>query len=283
MRERQSQLKGPRSLFAALGLGSLGFLAPLVGCGEYDAPPDATGGVSPGSGGVATTTGGETGSGGAATTTGGETGSGGAPEPVPEPACTNVTACGGDAVGSWFAHDSCLPVSGIADVSELGIGCSEAPIEGMITSSGNWNIAADGTFSDNVTTSAELIFELIPECLDVSGTVSRCDRIGLVIVGAAGLDEVNCVDSTITTDGCTCTGTVTQQGATAYPIGISAKTSGTYTVADNTITVTGTSDDPSLETLAYSYCIGGSFMHVTPTTPTIWGVTAGTIVLQRQE
>jgi hypothetical protein len=270
VKERENRPRGPRGLVAVLGSSALTCAVALVSCGEYDAPPDATGGVGPGSGG-------------AAASSGGDTASGGAPEPVPEPSCENVVACGGDAVGSWFAQDSCLPVSGIANVSNLGIGCSEAPIEGVITVNGNWNVAADGTFSDNATTTAELTMELAAECLDISGTVSRCDRLGLVMVGAADLDEMNCVDSTITTGGCTCVGTVNQQGATAYPMAFNSRTSGTYVAADNTITVTGTSADPSLEQLAYSYCMGGRFMHVTPTTQTIFGVTSGTIVFERQE
>jgi hypothetical protein len=244
-----------------------------------------SGGAVAGSGGAADS-GGTTGSGGAgaAATGGADVGTGGRVDP-PEPSCENVTACGGDAVGTWFAHDtgSCLVVSGTADVSKLGIGCSEALIDGTISVTGNWTIADDGTFADNATTTAELTMELEEVCLDISGTVSQCDRLGLVMAGAAGLDSVICTNSTITEGGCTCLGTVEQQGASAYPMGFNARTSGTYVTADNTITVTGTSARPGLAELAYSYCIDeAGFMHVTPTTPTIFGTVAGTIVLQQQ-
>jgi len=273
-----------RFLTAALRWGSFGLALPLAACWDYSADPVGVGGTPPTSVGGSDAVGGGATAGGAGGSGGGDVGSGGRVDPPP-PSCDNVSACGGDPVGTWFAQDtgSCILVSGVADVSALGIGCSEAPIEGTITVSGNWTLGADGTFGDNATTTAELTMELEEVCLDISGTVSQCDRIGLVMAGAAGLDSVVCTNSTITTGGCTCLGTVEQQGASAYPMGFNARTSGTYIAADNTITVTGTSARPGLANLAYSYCIDeGGFLHVTPTTPTIFGTVTGTVVFQRQ-
>jgi len=227
--------------------------------------------------------GGTTGSGGAAaggtTASGGEeAGTGGIPEP-PEASCDTGTACGGNAEGVWFAQGSCLPVTGVVDLSAAAIGCLEAEItSGKIEVTGNLTLNGDGSVSDNSGTDSEVVFELEPACLNVSGTVTKCPNIGLPLT-AMGFDDVACVDSTATTDGCTCTGTASQQGGMGYILGFNAATSGTYVSADNTITVTGTGTGE----LGYAYCVDGPFMIATPTTMTDIGTINGTIVLQKQE
>ena len=130
-------------------------------------------------------------------------------------------------------------------------------------------------------TSGAVDIELAPACLDVSGTVTACDKIGIPLA-SGGFDTVDCVDSLTTTGGCTCTGTFTQSGGMGYILAFNAATSGTYTSANNTLTVSGTSFAADLETLDYSYCVDGNFTLVTPTSPTILGATNGTIVLQKQ-
>ncbi len=192
-----------------------------------------------------------------------------------------MTACAGDPVGVWFAQASCLPVSGIADLSELGIGCDEAPIMGKIDVTGNFTVGADGSVSDNTTSSGSMVLELEPACLDVSGTVTACSKIGIPL-SSGGFDMVECVDSVTTPDGCTCTGTFTQSGGMGYVLAFNAATSGTYTAANNTLTVTGTSTAAHLPTLDYAHCVDGNFMMVTPTTVTRLGETKGTVVLQKQ-
>ncbi len=275
----------------ALRLTALALALPLVACGNYEADPES----DSGSGGTGTTTGGtgsETGgassggaaSGGAASggaaTGGTETGSGGNQQ-APEASCESVTACGGDPVGVWFAQSSCLPISGIADLGGLGVGCEEGAISGEIEVTGNFTVNADGSISDNTSTSGEVNIELEPPCLNVSGTVTECSKIGIPLA-SAGFDMVECVDSTTTTGGCTCTGTFTQSGGMGYILAFNATTSGTYTSANNTLTVSGTSYAANLETLDYSYCVDGNFNIVTPSSPTLLGETKGTIVLQKQ-
>lgn len=205
-------------------------------------------------------------------------GAGGATTPVretpPDASCENVTACGGDATGVWFAMSSCLPVTGIADLSGLGVGCTEAPATGEMEVTGNWTLNADGTISDNTTTTGEVKLELIPECLNVSGTVTTCDRVGAPLA-SAGFTTVTCVDSETTEGGCTCTGTVDQSGGMAY-ISFNATTSGMYAAANDTVTISGIDD------IDYAYCVDGNFMMVTPTTTNIVGVTNGTVVFQKQ-
>ncbi len=54
--------------------------------------------------------------------------------------------------------------------------------------------------------------------------------------------------------------------------------------ADDTLTVTGTSNASNVDTLDYASCVDGDFMIVTPTTPatTILAQTEGTIILRKQ-
>jgi hypothetical protein len=279
---------------AALRFAAVVLVLPIVACGQYQEDP-APGSGAGGTSGSAATSGGTDASGGTAgtgnvagtgaggTDTAGSGGSAGTgtSQPPPEPSCEAVTACAGDPAGVWFAQKSCLPVSGEADVSELGIGCNSAPISGKIDVTGNFTIGADMSISDNTTTSGELIIELAPPCLDVSGTVTECAKIGIPLA-SGGFDTVECVDSQETMGGCTCTGKFTQSGGMGYILAFNAATSGTYTAANNTLTVKGTSTAAHLETLDYAHCVDGNFMMVTPTTTTKLGTTTGTIVLQKQ-
>lgn len=281
-------------LSRALGLSAVALALPMVACGGYKADPEPGGGTgaAAGSGGTGATSGGTGGSagsagsagtggsGGSSTGGGGSGGTGGIEQP-PEASCENVTACGGDAVGVWFAQGSCLSVSGTADLSDFGIGCESGAISGEFEVTGNFSVAADGAVSDNTSTSGELIIELEPPCLNVSGTVTQCSKIGIPLA-SAGFDTVDCVDSTTTTGGCTCTGTFAQQGGMGYVLAFNAAKTGTSTSANNTLTVTGTSTSSTLETLNYSYCVDGNFTMVTPTSPHALGTTKGTIVLQKQ-
>jgi hypothetical protein len=283
-----------RWLWASFPVGAFALVLSASSCGGYESA-DRTGGTT-GSGGAAasggaSTSGGAAASGGSATpsggsgttsggatASGGDSGAGGTPE-APEAACEDGVPCGGDIARVWFAQDSCLPITGVVDLLELAIGCTEAEItSGTAEVTGNWTINADGSVSDNTTTESEVVFELERPCLDVSGTVTQCPNIGLPLT-ALGFDDVTCVDSETTAEGCTCTATATQQGGMGYPLGFNAATSGTSAVADNTVTVTGTGPAP----LEYAYCVDGPFAIVTPKTQRTVGTINGTIVLQAQE
>lgn len=283
-----------RRILLALPVSALiGGLAAL-GCGSYDSPantggapgaggsgsPETGGAPSVGGGGGGDASGGADATGGSMSGSGGDqTGAGGGPPEAPPASCENVEACGGALEGVWFAQDSCLSLSGKVDLVDFGIGCTEGAItSGTVEVSGNWTVNADGSISDNANTVAELVFELEAKCLEVSGTVTICENISIPIA-SMGFDEIQCVESTVTAGGCTCTGSVNQQGGAGYMLGFNATTSGTYTSADNTMTVTGTGIEP----LDYAYCVDGSFMIATPTTQTALGTTTGTIVFQKQQ
>ena len=213
---------------------------------RFDATGEASGPV--GTGG----TGGVPGSGGSG-------GTGGS-------SCSNVSPCGGDIVGTWTVTSSCLKVTGQVDMSLLSSGCASAPVTGYLQVSGTWTANANGTYSDNTTTSGNEQLTLPASCLNVSGTTTTCDRLGSVLQ-AFGYYDVSCSGS----GGCTCPVLVKQTGGVGL-VSTDPQTSGTYTTSGNVVTTDST--------MKYSYCVSGNKMTWTPqsTSPT----TTGTVVFQKQ-
>jgi hypothetical protein len=242
-------------------LASLGAL-PLVGCGDYDpVTRSATGGTAGQAiGGLNTA--GQTASGGSA---------GGGLVSV-EASCDSVAPCGGDVVGTWGVAGSCLPVSGEANMSGFGLGCTAAPVTGVLEVAGAWTANADGTFTDNTTTSGASDIELPPECLNVSGTITTCDRLDGALQ-ALGYASVICADSA--SGGCSCTGTIQQLGGMAF-VALGAPRSGTYTTSNDVVAVPGRSPRE------YAYCVAGTTLTMSPQGMNITGALNGTIVLQKQ-
>jgi len=273
-----------RTIRSTLGLGALALCWPLSGCGDFTADPLPSSG---GSGGTASTAGspstsgspasggGGAGSGGSASGGGGaasSAGSGSGGRPVaPEPSCTDVVACGGEVAGTWFATGSCLPISGMADLTSYGIGCLMAPVTGKVEVAGNWTFA-DGKLNDATTTKGEVTMEMDKQCLNISGTVSTCQKLALPLssIGA----EMTCVDSTMTAGGCTCTGKIDQMGSAAR-ISLNAAKTGKFMAASNKLSISG-------DTREYDYCVSGEFMTVTMKTKNDIGQVNGTVVFQKQ-
>lgn len=255
--------------FSADPVGQAGSASSAAGSSSAGASGSGTG-VIPGGGGASSTAG---------TSAGGSTGaatggSGGRPEP-PQAACTDVTACGGDVAGVWFASSSCLPLSGMADIGDFGLGCKEVAAKGKLTVSGNWTLNADGTMSDNTTTTGDVEFELQAECLNISGTVTQCDRVPAQLE-SIGLKDPMCVDSTTTTGGCTCKGTISQMGSMAH-VTFDALKMGKYATASNKLTTMG------IDSVEYDYCVQDAIMTVTPKPSKQLGQLNGTVVFQKQQ
>jgi hypothetical protein len=265
-----------RNLVVIFYVSALGFAVPLASCGDFGDGDGAagTGGSSVGTGGSSAGTGGSSaGTGGSSAGTGGTAGSTGN-EPPPDASCDNVVGCGGDVVGVWFAVDSCLTVSGTANLAALGIGCTEGTADGTLAVSGNWRVGDDGTLTDTTQTTGTIKLGLGPECKDVSGTVTQCDAIGGPLA-SLGFTESACVDSATIEGGCDCTGTVDQAGAAAF-VTFDVASMGLYAIDGNALTFTG------YEVVDYDYCVDGNFMHMTPTTVNDIGTVSGTIVFQKQ-
>jgi len=172
-------------------------------------------------------------------------------------------------VGTWTVAASCLEVSGEVDVAGFGLGCSSAPVTGSLQVTGTWTANADGTLSDNTTTSGSEQLALPAECLNVSGTTTTCSRI-VGPLSSLGYSSVDCTEAA--SGGCDCTGTVEQAGGIGWPSTYASAT-GNYTTADNVITVTSGS-------LSYSYCVSANTLTLTPQNTS--ATTTGTVVLQKQ-
>jgi hypothetical protein len=178
-----------------------------------------------------------------------------------------VAPCGGDVVGTWNVTPSCLAVSGTRNVESIGLGCLTAPVSGTIRVSGSWAAKADGTYTDNTTTTGEEKLSLEAKCLQVSGTTSDCDRISGTIA-VLGYEQVTCVPAS--GGGCSCVGTINQKGGIGLPSSDPAA-SGGYALASNAI-VTG-KNPLTQEALQFSYCASNGTMSWTPkvATPTYAG------------
>jgi hypothetical protein len=198
---------------------------------------------------------------------------GGSPVVTPvEASCSNETPCGGDVVGTWAVAGSCLPVSGQADMSGFGLGCTAAPLNGALEVNGTFIARADGTFEDQTTTSGQSQIELPPECLNVSGTITTCDRLDGALQ-ALGYATVTCAESA--SGGCTCSANAQQMGSLGF-VTLETARRGTYSVADNVMTASARGQTQ------YSYCVSGTTLTMTPQTMGRTGAVIGTIVLQKQ-
>jgi len=239
-----------RNHFVLLALAAVGAALISSGCNPAASTLSGTGGT-PGSGGTVSS--------------GGSTGTGGAGA-----SCPNVTACGGDLVGTWTVTSSCLKVSGNLDLSLVGAGCPSAPVTGDLQVTGSWTANSDGTYVDNTITSGTEQFKLAPSCLVISSTKVTCS-------GAAGLltslgySSLTCPSTA--DGGCNCMGTIHQTGGIGL-VSPAPATSGYYTPSGNQVTMSGDSGNTQ-----YSYCASANTITLTPqsTNPTM----AGTIVLQR--
>jgi hypothetical protein len=272
-------------LRGALAIGALACGLPLAACGDFSADEPAQGGTggmvpaagSPGAGspGASGSGGAPVGGGGAGSTAGAApmAGAGGRPAP-PEPTCTDVAACGGDVTGVWFATGSCLPLTGMAEIGAFGLGCKQVAAEGKIEVTGNWTLNADGTMSDNTSMTGMVKMELEKECLNISGTVTQCDRVPAQL-GSIGIKDPVCVDSTVTTGGCTCNGTIEQMGSLGH-LTFDPYKMGKYTTASNKLTTMG------IDNIEYDYCVQGEGMLVTPKVGKEIGVLNGTVAFVKQ-
>jgi hypothetical protein len=155
----------------------------------------------------------------------------------------------------------------------FGLGCAEAPTSGELALSGTWTLNDDGTIMDATTTTGNQEIDLPYACLDVSGTVTTCDRVGAPLQ-ALGFESVVCTDNAETM-GCNCPAVVDQMGGAAY-VSLSPLKNAQYTIADNVITVTNLRD----ETL-YSYCVEGDTLTLSPAAANKTGPVSGTIVMQK--
>jgi hypothetical protein len=247
----------------------------VVACSSSNSggPGTSSAGTGSSAGGAGSTTGGTSSStagignstaGNSSTGTGGATGTGGTGA-----SCTSVTACGGNAVGTWTVASSCLKVAGSLDLqATFGFTCPSGQVSGSLQVTGTWTANSDGTFTDNTITTGTEQVALPVACLTLSGAPVTCERLASVMSGGY-YDMVTCTDDA-TSGGCSCSATVKQSGSIGHSSTDPQKT-GNYTAASNAVTIT--QDNSS-----YSYCVANNQLTLSPqgTSP----ATTGTIVLQ---
>jgi len=249
-------MKVQSAVFAVAATFAMSFGA----CSSTNSPPDpggSSGNVGTSGAGNGNTSGATGASGGGAAAT-----------------CTNVTACGGNVVGTWTASSSCLKLSGSLDLASAGLdprSCTSAPITGSLSVTGTFTTNADGTYTDDTTTTGSAQVELAAGCLLISGTTINCQG-AAVAIESAGLGLSTCTPSA--SGGCSCTSTVNQKGGIGIPTP-TPSTSGNHTSASNVVSLTTDSGDK-----AHAYCVSGTNLTLSPqsSTPT---VITGSIMLQQ--
>ena len=164
--------------------------------------------------------------------------------------------CGGDVVGTWTVTTSCLNMSGDMDMRNFGLGCDTAQVTGSLDVTGTFTANADGTYTDNTTTSGTHQLALPATCLEVSGTRTSCGRIAGPLA-SVGYSSITCQDAA-SGEGCDCTATLAQTAGVGLILGFPA-TSGNYTTSGNALTL---ADDKT-----YSYCVSGNTLTLAPDAP----------------
>jgi len=189
-------------------------------------------------------------------------------------ACTNITGCGGNVTGTWTVGSSCLKLSGSLDLASAGLdpsSCTSATISGSLTVSGSFIANANGTYTDNTTTTGTSKVELAAGCLLISGTTINCQG-AATAVEAGGLGVATCTDAP--GGGCSCTSTVNQKGGIGIPTPVPA-TSGNHMSAANVLSLTTDSGDTK-----HAYCVSGTSLTMTPQSSTPM-IVSGSIALQQ--
>jgi hypothetical protein len=191
---------------------------------------------------------------------------------APSVACNTPVACGGDVVGDWDVADSCLDVTGDADVGTLlGVGCATAPMRGVLEVSGGFVVGADGSVRDETTTTGEIDVTLSRECLAISGTLLPCADVSRAF-GAVQGRGTTC---TATASGCSCRLEMEQRGSMGQisfaptSVGV-ARADGTLLHVEGDIVA------------EYDYCSTAEHLTVTPRGGGLALKTAGSIELDRQ-
>ncbi|HVY37094.1 MAG TPA: hypothetical protein VHM31_04145, partial [Polyangia bacterium] len=222
---------------------------------------------SPGGGASGSASGGK----GGATSTGGHAGG------ASTDACggaTGFNACGSEVTGAWTVASSCLAFSGERNIEAISLGCVTASVTGTVQVSGSWVANANGTYTDQTTTTGEEKLSLAPKCLNVSGTTTDCESLPGTIQ-ALGYAKVTCASAA--GGGCSCVGTINQRGGIGL-LSSDPATNGDFQTSNGVI-ATG-QDTFTQQPFQFSYCAGNGKMTWTPkvTNPT---TVTGSIVFQK--
>jgi hypothetical protein len=245
------------------GAGSGGISSGGAGSGGISSGGAGSGGISSGGAGSGGITSGGAGSGGISS--GGSSGTGGR-----QATCTDVSACGGELVGTWNVTSSCLDLAGDMDGYLLYLGCEKVPVTGSLEVTGTWTANPDGTYSDETTTKGSMSFPLSSACLTVSSASVECSKMEGAFT-AAGWTAATC--ETDAGGECHCSATADHAAGIGLVSPLPSK-GGKYTTSGSGLTMEGAD-----ETSEYSYCVSGSTLTLTPKSASL--PLKGTVVLEK--
>src|SRR5262245_20189776 len=175
------------------------------------------------------------GSGGTGGSGAGGTGGGGA-------SCADVTPCGGSVVGTWMvSSSSCLALAGDLDGMYLSLGCSKIPVTGALTTSGTFAANADGTYTDDTTTTGSANFSPGADCLTVSSVPVTCEKAADAFAPLGW--KTTC---SLTGGKCNCSAVFDIRGGIGYPRELISLMGG-YVTSGNTL----------MTDVNYAYCVSG--------------------------
>ena len=165
--------------------------------------------------------------------------------------CPAVAPCGGDLGGTWKLVSACGV--GTGTVNEQA-GCMIDVSDAISSASGTYVFNADGTYMVEESLSENDTFTFPSACFSSNGVAATCAQV------ASALDsEVMLTTTEATLSAWTCS---PELGACTCgaSLGISnLMASGTYTTAENTVTVT-----PSAAmAVTTGYCVQGSNLYIT--------------------
>jgi hypothetical protein len=149
------------------------------------------------------------------------------------------------------------------DVQRLSLGCASVPVTGSLTTRGSFRANADGTYTDNTTTSGSVTFPLAASCLSVSSVPVECER-AANIFSAGGWSEATCTDTNGT---CNCSLSTEQEAGLGHVAPFTTP-SGRYTTSGTTLTI---------DQLGHAYCAAGNTLTLSPQMSGL----VGTVVLQK--
>jgi hypothetical protein len=228
--------------------------------------PSGTGGSNGGSsakGGAAGTTAGTTATGG----NGGIGGTGGEP---PDGVCEDITACGGDPLGTWNVSENCTEV-----LLDLGaeFGCESVPAAGSAIVTGTFTFA-DGLMTQDTVQTAYITMTIDDACAEAFTMLP-----GVTAVDVCPLANVQLMMNPDTPGTCAVAGDVCRCDVTQPPT--PNMQSDPYEVVGNQIIVTD-SVDGTMGTL--DFCQEGDELHLHADGVDLAAGTLGslTILLERQ-
>jgi hypothetical protein len=173
-------------------------------------------------------------------------------------ACSTVSPCGGDVVGTWQATQSCLSTT-----EDLSSACAGASATITFNFAGTMTFGADLTYTSTSTGGGTTRYHYPGSCIPSGYT---CAQYGQLVMAIGSYSSVDC--ATDAAGFCNCD---------AVTASVSSNESGTYATSGVTLTTMhggATSSAP--------YCVQGNLMYLMQALGDGGVQTTGSVVLERQ-